>query len=86
MRRLLLLVPFFATLIVPLYNQRDPYLWGFPFFYWYLLLWIMLVPVVIWIVYRGVDKHPDNTIQGGIARESSSQPLDSTSGNRTHRP
>jgi hypothetical protein len=53
MRRLLLLVPFVATLMVPLYNQREPYLWGFPFFYWYLLLWIMLVPVVIWIVYRG---------------------------------
>lgn len=53
MRRLLLLIPFIATLGVPLYNARDPYLWGFPFFYWYLCVWLLLVPPLIWVVYRG---------------------------------
>ena len=53
MRRLLLLIPFVATLMVPLYNTREPSLWGFPFFYWYLFLWLLLTPLLIWIVYRG---------------------------------
>lgn len=50
---LLLLIPFVATLAVPLYNSRSPELWGFPFFYWYLFLWLVLLPPLIWIVYRG---------------------------------
>lgn len=50
---LLLLIPFVATLAVPLYNKRAPELWGFPFFYWYLFLWLVLLPPLIWIVYRG---------------------------------
>jgi hypothetical protein len=53
MRRLLLLIPFVATLAVPLYNRSEPALWGFPFFYWYLFLWLFLLPPLIWIVYRG---------------------------------
>ncbi|MGA9422072.1 MAG: DUF3311 domain-containing protein [Rhodanobacteraceae bacterium] len=53
MRRLLLLIPFVTTLIVPLYNRDEPALWGFPFFYWYLLLWLLLVPPLIFIVDRG---------------------------------
>ena len=51
MRRLVLLVPFIATLAVPLYNQREPVLWGFPFFYWYLFLWLLLLPPLIWFVH-----------------------------------
>jgi hypothetical protein len=51
-RRLLLLIPFVATLALPLYNMREPTLWGFPFFYWYLFLWLLLTPLLIWIVYR----------------------------------
>lgn len=50
---LLLLIPFAATLAVPLYNKRAPELWGFPFFYWYLFLWLLLLPPLIFIVYRG---------------------------------
>jgi len=53
MRRFLLLIPFFATLAVPLYNRSEPALLGFPFFYWYLFLWLFLLPPLIWIVYRG---------------------------------
>jgi len=56
MRHLLLLVPFVALLWVPFYNMREPALWGFPFFYWYLLLWLPLMVLLIWIVYRGRRK------------------------------
>jgi len=52
LRYWLLLIPFVATLSVPLYNTRAPYLWGFPFFYWYLLLWIPLSALVMYLAYR----------------------------------
>ena len=50
--RLLLLIPFVAVLWVPFYNSVEPTLGGFPFFYWYQLLWIVLGAVIIAIVYR----------------------------------
>jgi uncharacterized membrane protein len=49
--RLLLLVPFIATLSVGFYNRLTPTLFGIPLFYWYQLLWIPLGTVFIGIVY-----------------------------------
>ena len=48
----LLVIPYIGLLWVPFYNFRDPVLFGFPFFYWYQLLWIVLCAVVCLIVYR----------------------------------
>jgi hypothetical protein len=56
MRRLLLLIPFVALLAVPLYNTREPALWGFPFFYWYQLMWLPLSALLTYLVYRGGQK------------------------------
>ena len=56
MRKLLLLIPFFALLAVPLYNVREPTLLGFPFFYWYQLMWLPLSALITYIVYRGGHK------------------------------
>jgi hypothetical protein len=50
--RWLLLLPFIGLLYVPIYNRADPPLWGFPFFYWYQLLWVPITVVLIWLVYR----------------------------------
>jgi hypothetical protein len=47
----LLVVPFVATLIPVFYARRDPALFGFPFFYWYQILWIVLAAVLVWVVY-----------------------------------
>lgn len=47
----LLLIPFIATLWVPFYNSRDPEFAGFPFFYWYLFLWIIISSVLTATVY-----------------------------------
>ena len=52
MRKLLLVIPFAGTLLVPLYNFQQPTMWGFPFFYWYLLAWVPLASLLTWIVYR----------------------------------
>jgi hypothetical protein len=46
----LLLLPFIGTLWPPFYNRIDPAVGGIPFFYWYLLLWIVLSGVVTWVV------------------------------------
>jgi hypothetical protein len=50
--RLLLLLPFIALLWIPFYNRDLPALFGFPFFYWYQLLWVPLTAALIWIVFR----------------------------------
>jgi Protein of unknown function (DUF3311) len=50
----LLLVPFVATLWVPLYDRAEPSLGGVPFFYWYLFLWILLTAGLNAIVYFAV--------------------------------
>ena len=49
---LLLLVPCLAVLWIPSFNLDGPRLLGFPFFYWYQLLWIPLTSLVIYLVDR----------------------------------
>ena len=54
MRRMyywLLLVPFVATLVPAFYARRAPELLGFPFFYWYQILWIVISALVVLFVY-----------------------------------
>jgi hypothetical protein len=50
----LLLLPYFGLLAVGLYNEAAPDLFGFPFFYWYQLLWVPLTSLLIYIVYRSL--------------------------------
>jgi hypothetical protein len=38
----ILLVAIIVPLLVPTYDQKEPRLFGFPFFYWYQLLWVLL--------------------------------------------
>jgi hypothetical protein len=47
----LLVVPWIAMVWVPSYNTADPVLWGFPFFYWYQLLWVLISAVITAFVY-----------------------------------
>ncbi|GAA2123900.1 hypothetical protein GCM10009727_10850 [Actinomadura napierensis] len=43
----LLVVPFTVYLAVPTYAKDGPHLTGFPFFYWWQLLWVVLTAVCI---------------------------------------
>jgi len=52
--RWLLILPFIGLMIVPLYNVQEPYLFGFPFFYWYQLAWVPVTSLLTWIVFRSV--------------------------------
>ena len=35
-----------GTLWVPVYNHTSPTLGGFPFFYWYQLMWVPIVAIL----------------------------------------
>jgi hypothetical protein len=50
--RILFILPFIAMFWVPSYNRVEPALFGFPFFYWYQLLWIVLAAAIAGIVYK----------------------------------
>jgi hypothetical protein len=52
---LLLLIPYVGLLWVTLYNQVEPKLFGFPFFYWYQFAWVPVSALLTWILYRSVD-------------------------------
>jgi hypothetical protein len=47
----LLLLPFIGLLWVPFYARAEPTLWGFPFFYWYQILWVPITSVIVGAVY-----------------------------------
>ncbi len=54
--RLLLLLPVLAVLAVPVFNRTGPALWGFPFFYWYQMLWVILCAAAAALVFLLEDR------------------------------
>lgn len=48
----LFLIPVMAVVMPPLFNMREPTLGGFPFFYWYQILWIFLTAGLTWLINR----------------------------------
>ena len=42
-------------------RKEDPRLWGFPFFYWYQLLWVFIASGCTYLAYRLVH----NARRGG---------------------
>jgi hypothetical protein len=56
---ILLAIPFaFLIFGITLYNRINPKLGGFPFFYWYQMLWIFLTAILTSIVY--LNERPKN--------------------------
>jgi hypothetical protein len=50
--RLLLVLPYAALCFPQLYARATPELFGFPFFYWYQLLCVILTAALLGLVYR----------------------------------
>jgi hypothetical protein len=48
---LLLIAPFVALLWVSSYAKDSPRLLGFPFFYWYQFLWVIVSAGLTWVAY-----------------------------------
>lgn len=42
----LLLIPCVALALVPTYSRETPELFGWPFFYWYQVMWVLITPVL----------------------------------------
>jgi len=56
MKYILLLVPCVLAIATPLYNGIDPRLFGFPLFYWFLLLLVPVSALFILAVYKGESR------------------------------
>jgi hypothetical protein len=52
----LLLIPCVALAAVPLYSRESPHLWGWPFFYWYQLAWVVVTPILTYAAYLLVKR------------------------------
>jgi hypothetical protein len=48
----LLFIPFFVAIWVPLYNRIEPSLFGIPFFYWFQFILILVAALVTALAYR----------------------------------
>lgn len=51
--KIILILPYLALLWIPFYNDVKPALFGFPFFYWYQLLWVPVTSLILFIAYKG---------------------------------
>ena len=56
MIRILFLIVFIISLWVPAFNRVQPTLFGFPFFYWYQILVVLISSALMWIVFKVEDK------------------------------
>ena len=66
----LLAAALIGTLWIPFYNHLTPALGGFPFFYWYQLMWVPIVAILSGIAYllsrlAERDNAPPETTTGG---------------------
>lgn len=46
-----ILAPTTAVIAVPTYNSATPALGGFPFFYWYQLIWVVITGILMVAAY-----------------------------------
>ena len=60
---ILILIPFVAYFILPLYNSQYPEAFGLPFFYWYQIIWLPISGIMFYIAAVLIDR-------GGSAKKS----------------
>ncbi|MEO6828102.1 MAG: DUF3311 domain-containing protein [Microbacteriaceae bacterium] len=53
---IILTIGIVLPLVVPMYAKHDPELLGFPFFYWYQILWVFVEAGLLWITYTIVTR------------------------------
>ena len=57
---LLLALPYLALCFPRLYARATPALLGFPFFYWYQFVWVVVTSAILGIVYLRLKEPTDN--------------------------
>jgi hypothetical protein len=63
----LLAIPIVALMLVNTYARKEPYLGGFPFFFWYQFLWVFLCSgftYAAYVVVRKARPHRPMTDEG----------------------
>ena len=72
----LLAIAIVVPLLVSTYAKDKPRLWGFPFFYWYQLMWVFLSAILVSICYRLVsaEERKRRAAQGGCVPERPANP------------
>ena len=55
-----------------MYARKGPELFGFPFFYWYQILWVFIEAALLWITYAIVTKE-DNRRRAAVRGDNSSK-------------
>ena len=48
----ILFIPFFVAICVPLYNRIEPSVFGIPFFYWFQFVLIIVAAIVTALAYK----------------------------------
>ncbi|GAA1656160.1 hypothetical protein GCM10009744_56040 [Kribbella alba] len=71
----LLAVSVVVPLLVSTYAKDEPRLWGFPFFYWYQLLWVFISATTVSISYQLVmreerKRRAARGLDGGAGKEA----------------
>ena len=46
-------------LLVPMYAKKGPELFGFPFFYWYQLIWVFICAALCWLSFLLLKRERD---------------------------
>jgi hypothetical protein len=54
--KLLLLLPYLGLCFPQLYTRATPALFGFPFFYWYQFLWVILTSAILALYYLRIRR------------------------------
>ena len=57
---LLLAMPYLALCFPQIYARATPTLFGFPFFYWYQLMWVIVTSCILGVVYLRLREPHDN--------------------------
>ena len=57
---LILLVGIVAPLLVGTYDRVEPRLFGFPFFYWYQLLWVFIAAALVGLSFVLLKRERDS--------------------------
>lgn len=52
----LIVVAIVAPLLVNTYSRHSPELWGFPFFFWYQLLWVFIASGCTYLAYLLIER------------------------------
>ena len=52
----MLAIPCIALAAVPTYSSTTPKLFGWPFFYWYQVMWVLITPILTYAAYLLIKK------------------------------